>query len=219
MSPDDFKRLVAAGLSTDQIAVVMEIMDREAKAFAEANENRKAKARERVARWREKHYSDVTETSPKVTERLTGAGARVEDKTSTQKIEPQEENKTRGSRDVSEFRAAFPDLDAERLDALVKLRKVKRGQLTGHAARLFRRDAADCGLGISEAVDTCISRNWITVKPEWLADRRGVGPPPAKPNPALDVARQLMDKLDAVTPSETQGNSAYPRLVAVAGGG
>lgn len=86
MSPDDFRRLAAAGLSTEQIAIVMEMMDREARATAAADEARKAKARDRVQRWRDRN---VTETSPKVTERLTGRAAPVEDKLLTTEIEPQ----------------------------------------------------------------------------------------------------------------------------------
>lgn len=73
--------------------------------------------------------------------------------------------------DLVAFKTELSDLDAERLDAIIKHRRSKNGQLTAHAARLFRRDAVACGLSITEAVDTCISRNWITVKPEYLASR------------------------------------------------
>lgn len=105
MKPEDFRRLATAGLTTDQIALVMEIMEREAKAHDEADEARKLKARERVAKWRERHR-DVTETSPKVTERLTSGDARVEDKTSNSEIEPQKKvgkEAARGTRLPSDF--------------------------------------------------------------------------------------------------------------------
>jgi hypothetical protein len=44
------------------------------------------------------------------------------------------------------------------------------------------------------------------------------GPEP-KRNPALEAANRLMEQLDAVTPSETPANPAYPRLVALSGNG
>lgn len=83
--------------------------------------------------------------------------------------------------DLADFRAECADLDAERLDAVVKHRRAKGGQITGHAARLFRRDAEACGLSLAEAVDTCISRNWITVKPEYLRDRQRRSSPSTAP--------------------------------------
>lgn len=75
--------------------------------------------------------------------------------------------------DLKDFEQELAELDRERLDALIKLRRKKNGQITGYAARLFAQDAAACGLSLAGAVDTCISRNWITVKPDWL--QRGGG--------------------------------------------
>lgn len=60
MSPDDFRRLVAAGLTTEQIAVVMDMMSRDAKAIADAEEDRKAKGRERWHRWNDKRKPNVS---------------------------------------------------------------------------------------------------------------------------------------------------------------
>jgi len=54
MNSDDFRRLVAAGLSTDQIAVVMEMMDRDARLHAEAGESRLEAQRARTARYWER---------------------------------------------------------------------------------------------------------------------------------------------------------------------
>lgn len=178
MRPDDFKRLVAAGLSTDQIAIVMEMMDRDARLHADAEEARKAKGRDRVAKWREAR--NVTEMQPKVTVPLTGGDARVEDKTSSQKIEPLKTNTH--TNDLGEFRSALTGVcDENRVDEFVKLRRKKRGTLTGHSAKLFLADAAACGLSVPDAIDTCISRNWITVKPEFLAPKSRAGPQPTAP--------------------------------------
>lgn len=95
--------------------------------------------------------------------------------------------------DLADFKAELDALDPERLDAIIKHRRVKRGQLTGHAAKLFRQDADACGLSLADAVDTCISRNWITVKPEYLAGRQQSRParqatsPPNEMSAAFDA--------------------------------
>lgn len=182
MKSDDFLKLVAAGLSSEQIAVVMEMMERDATAYAKAEETRKAKIRERVANWRDKQRN-VTETLPKVTVRLTGGDAHVEDKTSNLDIEPQKEEKKQDAqaRDVSDFKAEFSDLDTDHLNALIKHRRSKRASITGLSARLFREAADNCGLPLSQAVETCIDRNWITIKPDWLNKPQSRGSPPPKP--------------------------------------
>lgn len=175
MSPDDFRRLVSAGLSTDQIAVVMEMMAAKDASFAEVEEARKAKGRERVAKWRADR--NVTETSPNITEPLTrDRVAPVDDK-----LKPIDTSSSQNttSKDHSEFRAALAPLDADQLAAFIKHRKTKKAQITGHAARLFLKDVSACGLTVSEAIDLCIGRNWITVKPEYLTSRQPRGSPQA----------------------------------------
>lgn len=100
----------------------------------------------------------------------------------------------RRANDLDEFKAELHDLDAQRLDAIVKHRRSKRGQLTGLSAQLFRRDAGACGLSLADAVDTCISRNWITVKPEFLAGRqlpRATAPPKPAERSVGDALREM----------------------------
>jgi hypothetical protein len=223
MNSDDFRRLVAAGLDTEQIAVVMEMMDRDARAHAEAEEARKAKGRARVQRWRD--HRNVTETQPKVTELLTGADAPVEDKTSNLDIEPQDSKKDKTpSGDVAEFKAELsPDLDADRLNALIKHRRTKRAQITRHAAKLFRRDAEACGLSVGEAADTCISRNWITVKADWLDKPNARGSPQQQAPSLADVfaiAARTPRHADQPEPPEDRSSfqQAIPHLSAVRSG-
>jgi uncharacterized protein YdaU (DUF1376 family) len=99
--------------------------------------------------------------------------------------------------DLAEFKSELSDLDSERLDAIIKHRRTKRGQLTGLAARLFRKDADACGLSMPDAVDTCISRNWLTVRPDYLGSRQAAQPrsgaPPGKQTP-FDALRELQRK-------------------------
>lgn len=174
---DRVRKLSAAGLSPEQIAVVFEILDEE-------EEERKAKTRARVARWR---AGNKPETLSNVTERhvasrnVTDARARVEDNLQTDIPTGQKEDK-KPRDDLAAFKAELSDLDADRLEAIIKHRRSRKAQNTAHAARLFRRDAADAGLTLAAAVDTCISRNWITVKAEWLQPRaqRATAPPPER---------------------------------------
>jgi uncharacterized protein YdaU (DUF1376 family) len=96
--------------------------------------------------------------------------------------------------DLADFKSELSDLDSERLEAVIKHRRSKRGQLTGLAARLFRKDADACGLSISDAVDTCISRNWLTVRPDYLASKqaqpRSGAPPGGKPT-VVDAMNEI----------------------------
>lgn len=140
-----------------------------------------------------------------------GRDTRVEDKTLPTEIEPQKKKQTNApTRDVCEFRDELSELDTERLDAIIKHRKAKRGQITGHAARLFRADASACGISLAVAVDTCISRNWITVKPDWLEPRQQArGSPPGR-RTLDDVANDLIAKMDRANADPTAENTGYP---------
>jgi hypothetical protein len=136
---------------------------------------------------------------------LTGASMPVEGNLLPQKTEQEESKKeqTAQARDLAEFNAELsPRLDADRLKALVKHRRAKRAANTGHAARLFIAAADACGISMPEAVDTCISRNWITVKPEWLEGRSARGSPSKQPT-ASEILRSRMENFnDANVPPE-----------------
>lgn len=182
MTPEMFRKLAALGLSHDQMAGVLEIFEADA-------EVRKEKARSRVQKWRDKKRDEtqrnVTEHNETQQADSREGIARGEDNLQN-KILSGENKKTNTTTikaradDLSAFKTELSDLDPDRIDAIVKHRRMKRGQLTAHAARLFRSDAKACGLSLSDAVDTCISRNWITVKPEYLAgrSRQATSPPP-----------------------------------------
>ena len=96
---------------------------------------------------------------------------RAEDSSSNKQITGQEEKKDTAPAALSDlqgFKSELSELDAERVEAIVKHRRAKKAQLTAHSARLFKADAEKAGLSLAAAVDTCISRNWITVKADWL---------------------------------------------------
>jgi hypothetical protein len=177
MSPEMFRKLAGLGLSHEQMAGVLEIFDEEAG-------ERKAKVKARVDKWRAKNKPETlrnvterSETSHDVTERL----ARVED-SSSNKEDRKEEKKERAApkalSDLSAFKADLErDATPEQVDAFAKHRKAKNGQNSSYAATLFRRDAAACQMTVSEAIDTALSRGWLTVKPEYLAGRQATAPP------------------------------------------
>ena len=157
-------------------------------AVAEAEEQKREKSRERWRRWKKNQPANVSKRLQTTANDLRGGDARGEVKTSNSEIEPQKENKSAQSArvsDLDEFRAALAgSVDADRIESYVKHRRTKRGQITGHAARLFLGDAQACAMTPSEAVDACISRNWITVKPEYFNGRNARGSPPSAPSMA-----------------------------------
>lgn len=156
-------------------------------AQVDALEQRRASDARRQAEKREREKSrDVTLRHSDRS--LAGEGAtRVEDKTSNSETQSNNNTHTQRETDIAAFRRVCADggLDTERTEALIKHRRAKRGAITGHAAALFRKDAAACGLSLVEATDTAISRNWITVKPEFLASRPRAGPAPPDKAPTL----------------------------------
>jgi hypothetical protein len=166
MSPDDFRRLVSAGLTTDQIALVMEMMERDAAATAAAEEARKSKARDRVQRWRDRN---VTRTSPKVTERLVTP---VEVKTSSSVIEPQK-------KDISPQAELASVLTSERAEAVVAHRKRIGKPMTTHAAKLLGAKFAKCP-DPNAAADAMVSNGWQGFEPEWMDRNQPRGSPPQK---------------------------------------
>ena len=200
--------MIAEGASSEMILVAVRAVERQQE---DALERRRSADRVRQERHRNASR-DITLGNVSHAPSRSHAGA--EDRTSKTQLEPQGKKGT-GRADLEGFKAELsPDVDAERLDALVKHRRSKKGQITAHAARLFRRDAKACGLSLADAIDTCISRNWITVKAEWLEGQPARAGPTPRVNPTLQAARSLMDEIDAA-PSEIEGHHPPPRLVAI----
>lgn len=202
MKPADYRRLVAANMTPDQIAVVMEMLE-------ERDEERKAGQR---ARWR-KHQQ--TKVNANVSQReLTlanvphGGDARVEDITSNSEIEPQKEEKKESalSREFASFWTEFPN----------KVGKPKAQASFVSARKRASFDAIMHGL-----------RRYIASKP---ADRAWLNPttflnqdrwddqpatviPMARGSPRgveelIDSLVTQMDNADARPPTETQGYQA-----------
>lgn len=219
MSPDDFKRLVATGMTTDQIAIVMEMMDRDARAYAEAEEARKAKGRDRVAKWRLEHGRNVTVTEQNVTVRLAGGGARVEDKTLTSEIEPQKEEKKERRAvalwlEFEEFWAAYPN----------KVGKPKARASLQAALQNASIEVIMSGLRRYIAAKPA-DRAWLNpatfLNQERWDDQPAVVVPMSRGSPAgkvtpYDVGRRLLDEMEtanARTTAEIGGHQSAPRML------
>lgn len=206
-------KMATIGLSKEQAEAVADMLT----AVETATKNdaeavvavSREKGRERWRKWKEKQPTNVSkrlQTSANVSQRLT----RVEDKPLTTDI-PTSKKQTH-SADVEAFKAAFAGVcDGDRVEAIIKHRRTKRGQITGHAASLFLADARAAGLTPAQAIDTCISRNWITVKADWLAPRQQSTAPPGKPRSVLDAVRNLntrMEQADAISTEAIEGTGA-----------
>lgn len=193
VSAQTLRLLMEAGIEGDELLAIVESIDAEQTPAARSS-SAVRQARYRARKKAESVTGDVTRD---VTESVTPVTplTRVDEKQPN--IDTKSPSKkTTPTRDAAEFRSELAgDLDADRIEALVKHRRTKKAQVTAHAARLFKRDAAACGLSIADAADTCISRNWITVKPEWLQRPHARGSPASRPSP-LDHFRNLARETD-----------------------
>jgi hypothetical protein len=182
-------------------------------------EEGKEKARVRWRKWKEGHSTNVgkrLQTRTNVNKQLAGA---VEDKPLLTEIEPLDK-KTSRTADVAAFKAGLaPDVPEEILTDFVKVRRTKRGALTGYAAKLFREDAAACSMSVADAAKECVRSSWITVKPEYFTSRQRAGPSPRAPSQAEVFAIIARNPTNAIEPgpSEDRGSfrQAIPHLSAV----
>lgn len=206
MNPDDFRRLAAAGLSTDQIALVMEMMAGEAARvsadFEAQIEASKEKGRERWRKWKsgKSNAGKRLQTTANVSQQLTG----VEDKTLTTVIEPQEK------KDNPEHAFAGV-LSPEVAREVVAHRKAMKKPLTAYGAGLLAKQIAKCP-DPTAAAEAMIANGWQGVKPEYMRDRsQSTGPPPGKPRSVLDAVNALntrMEQASADSAETIQGTGA-----------
>lgn len=104
MSADTFRKLAALGLTTEQIAGVLEIMDGE-------TEKRREKGRERWHRWKDKQLANVSQRL-QTTANDSRKGARVEDNLQTKELAGQKKEERKEDarkRAFSDFWAIFPN--------------------------------------------------------------------------------------------------------------
>jgi len=157
--------LIDMGHDIDDLLLIAESMEREANKERSAGAKRQASYRKRkkAAAFTGDVTSDVTQS---VTPR-----ACVEDNLPSQESFLKKSKKTPRD-DMADFKRELSELAPDLLDEFVKLRRGKRALLTGYSARLFLKDCEACGLSVTAAANMCISRNWLTVKPEYLTTKK-----------------------------------------------
>lgn len=208
MNADTFRKLAALGLTHDQMAGVLEIIEADA-------ETRKEKARARVQRWREKKRDEtprnVTERNVTQQDGSREGVTRVEDNLLTKKISGKEEKKESAAkpRGVDDFIAELsPILDAERIDALVAVRRKKGATFSALAGRSLAK-ALRSWPNVNEAADEMVLRNWTGFKPDWMA-KRSTGPP-SKPKSIGDIFRDDAKRM-GIIPNDNPPDPPPERL-------
>lgn len=190
--------LVAAGIDAVSLLKAVEAWEDQQ---TDALERRRASDRERQERRRHVMSRDVTVTVSSHDASVT----RVEDNLQTKKMSGQKEKQEAAPKALSDLSAFKADLqqDAtpEQVEAFAKHRKAKNGQNSAYAARLFRRDAAACGISVSEAIDTAISRGWLTVKPEYLVGRQARSSP-SQSTKGRSIGQQFRDEYTRLMETE-----------------
>ena len=216
-------KLATLGLSEEQVEAVATMLTVVEEAteqavagrFETVIEDGRAKGRERWRRWDEKRRSNVgqrEQTLANTSRQLAG----VEDKTSNLQIEPQDKkNSTPASPSPRQHLEAV--LDADRADAIIEHRKRIKAPMTARAAKLLAGELAKCP-DPNAAADLILLKGWRGFEAKWITEQARAGPaPPVKANPALAAADALMEKFDAVSPSQVETGPPYPRLVALPG--
>lgn len=201
VTAETLRLLMEAGIEGDDLLRIVESIDSAPEKVRSANAERQARFRER-----KKAQGVTTNVTSNATRNVTDVTplARVEDNLQTKELAGQKESKKAAPKALSEIAAFKADLEQdatpEQVEAFVSHRKSKKGQNSAYAAKLFRRDAEACGLSVSEAIDTAISRGWLTVKPEYLTQRRVQGPrsgaPPGEPRTVAEFARQTLREME-----------------------
>ena len=171
---DAIRRMHAAGLSVEQIAVAVE-------AF-EVQPKQRSKAAERTARWRHKASQNVTVTaSDDVTDTLPDKEKSPLHPSKETNPLPSLRSGDNPARETvrGELEAV---LDSERAAAVIDHRKGLRKPLTAHAAKLLAGKLAKTG-DANAAADAMIANGWQGFEPGWLDSRgttQGRGPPASR---------------------------------------
>lgn len=187
MTPEQFLKLAALGLTTEQIAGVMEVMSAD-------TEVRRAKGRDRWHKWNDKRLANVSTRLQTTANDSREGVTRVEDNLLTKNQDGKKEEKKVGApaaqTPLSELQTV---LDAEHAQAVVDHRLKLRKPLTAYAARKLAKHIATAP-DPNDAADTMIACGWAGFELSWLENRkaptaRGTGPP-RKPN-AFDAYEEI----------------------------
>lgn len=196
VSAETLRLLMDAGVEGADLLRIVESIDKTPKERS-ANAERQARFR---ARQRDKTVTDNVTNN--VTESVTPR-VHVEDNLQTKDSTGLARKKT-AREDQAEFESELSSLlDADRVQALVDVRKKKGGKVNGHAARLLVAKIRGCGVTPVEAADTMVLRNWISIEADWLRRNTTQSPtaphdrPPRNAGEAARLELKRMENYDA----------------------
>lgn len=204
VSAETLRLLMDAGVEGDELLRIVESIDRMPTKERSANAERQARHRAKKAA-----ASVTNDVTSNVTEGVTPR-AHVE---TNLKPNNQDKQKKKTARELqAEFEAELLTiLDAERVSALVDVRKAKGGKLSANAARLLIAKIQTCGLSPAEAADTMALRNWISIEADWIKrDKPASTSPPNRQRTYADVA---MDRTKANGTAGIFGNNGDVELI------
>jgi len=105
----------------------------------------------------------------------------------------EEKNTKKENPDLIAFKSHFSTIDEGQLNDFIKLRRSKRAMMTDRSGQLFLKDCEQCGMSVSEAIDMCISRNWITVKPEYFNGKQFAKPQSQDRSGVIGIAMEMVE--------------------------
>lgn len=164
MKADLFRQLAALGLSTEQIAGVLDIMESEA-------EERKEKGRARWRKWKEGQPTNVSKRLP-TTANVSSQLVRVEDSSSKKVISGKKDNTPAAPTPRAELEKV---LDSEHAAAVVEHRQRIKKPLTAYAARKLANSLSKAP-DANAAADIMVEKGWQSFEVAWLENRAGPRP-------------------------------------------
>lgn len=187
MTPEMFRKLSALGLTHEQMAGVLEVFEGQEK----AEEERRAKGRERWHRWNDKRKTNVSKHELTLANNSRDRVARVGDNLQTKNIPEQEERKISSPSARSSRGARIPDDFKPDINAAI-------------AEGLSRRDAERAALSFidywrAKPGSAALKLDWPATWRTWFRRRidelpRSTAPPPSSKRDFNDVLDELQGK-------------------------
>jgi len=195
ISPAVIDALITAGATAEMLAAAMKADAIETEARLEAQ--RKHRRDIDAARQRRHRLSRTVtrDTQPIIEHARVGAGARVDDSSSSTDTSGKRSKNNRETEERTACVTLETVLDPEHAAAVIEHRKSLKAPLSARAAKALAGKFAKAS-DPNDAADTMLARGWQGFEPEWLENRRYVNGhgPPQKPKTG---SANLIDALNA----------------------
>ncbi len=197
MTPELFRKLAALGLSTDQIAGVLDIVEADA-------ETRKEKGRQRWRKWKDNQPANVSKrllTDANVSSQL----ARGEDSSSKKVISGKEDKEGRAPAAPTPRAELERVLDSEHAVAVVEHRQRIKKPLTAYAAKKLANSLSKAP-DANAAADLMVEKGWQSFEVAWLDNRTSPRPHSTASPPAQDF-NAILDAIQGKTNAAHTGQT------------